>query len=73
MTAVELMYAVAERAKVLANETLPILRLYVSVDATTWHGAQVESKHLNRGELIELILEEEFEDKAKEIDNESTN
>lgn len=68
MTATDLMFELAERAKVLANESIVSLRLHVAVVATTFYGAQAESKHLDRGQLIEQILEEEFADKARELD-----
>ena len=51
---------IVERAKKLADEPINMLRLHVAVDATTFHGAIKESKHLSRGELIESILDEEF-------------
>ena len=59
MTRNELVYAVAEKAKHLANSTLPQLR-YAAGNADTFGGAQRENKHKDRGELVEELLTEEF-------------
>ena len=56
----DVVYAVAEKAKVLANNTLPSLRYAAAVNAKTWAGAQLECAYKSRGELVEEILLEEF-------------
>lgn len=55
----DLIYAIAARVKVLADQPLPELRYSVGTADTYW-GAQRENAHKTRGELIEEILEEEF-------------
>ncbi len=59
MTAIELMYAMAKRARELSNENLPTLRYAVGT-ANTYHGAQAENRHKSRGELVEEILARVF-------------
>jgi len=69
MTAVELLYKITERAKFLVSQPIDDLRYQLGT-ADTYYGAIAESQHMKRGELIETILNEEFEEKAKKIDEE---
>ena len=66
-SAVELMWAMAARARELAGRSINELRLAVGT-ADTPSAAIAESRHKDRGQLIEEILSEEFEDQAKAID-----
>ena len=68
MIAVNLLYKVAERTKELSGMTVNELRYRLGT-ADTYHGAIAEHKHKGRGELIEEILIEEFEDLAKQVDD----
>lgn len=57
----DIVYAVAEKAKKLADEPIDQLRLAVaSMDSTTLSAARRELAGQSRGELMEQILEEEF-------------
>lgn len=67
MTAVELLYKVAERAKALAEERIDMLRIHVGTQDTP-AASIFEMRHRRRGEMIEEILTEEFEKDAMDID-----
>ena len=57
----DVVYAVSKRARELANEKMDDLRLMVSTDPFgSIHAARVEFAGCDRGELIEMILTEEF-------------
>ena len=63
MTQQELMYAMALRARELADYADPLLRI-----RTGRLPEGVRHRDVTRGELIEKILVEEFEDRIKEED-----
>ena len=72
MSTNDLVYKIAKRARELADQSLPELRYAVGT-TDTWAGAQRDSSHLKRGELIEDILTEEFiEEFPKEIQESET-
>lgn len=57
----DLAYAIAKRAKELANETMDELRLMLTTSAEgSIHAARQELAGHTRGELIEAILCDEF-------------
>ncbi len=57
----DLVYKIIERVKVLANHSMVELRIATaSENCHSLHTMLKENKHLSRGELIELILEQEF-------------
>ena len=57
----DVVYAIAERAKVLANQKIDELRRSVaSQEAHTEHAMWSESRHKSRGDMVEEILLEEF-------------
>jgi hypothetical protein len=67
LTAIDLMYKMAERARILSEKQIDALRLEVAT-AETWGGVLRETRGKTRGALIEEILTDEFEDEAKKID-----
>lgn len=67
--AVDLMFAMAKRAGELANEPINALRISAGTQDTPSASIR-ELQHQNRGQLIEDLLIEEFEERAKEIDHE---
>ena len=69
MTTNDLVYKIAERAKVLANQSIRDLRLYVGgANEDTVTAALRAAARQNRGDLIEEILCDEFcEEFPKEI------
>jgi hypothetical protein len=69
MTVLDFMYKMAARAKDLTSKPVDELRLSVAEHATTYHGAIGESQHMKKGDLVEAILIEEFEEEAKKIDD----
>lgn len=66
----DLMYAIAKKARELANLKMPELREAAGYNCDTPHEAREMNKHYTRGELIEIIITEEFEHEAESIDNE---
>jgi hypothetical protein len=56
----DIVYAVAKRARELANKPVLELRIAVAEAATSASGAVKETRGQSRGELIEAILCEEF-------------
>ena len=60
-TKTDLVYKMAERAKILAEETLYLLRIQAADYADTPSQAQQECKHMSRGQCIEKILTDEFD------------
>ena len=65
----DLVYAMAERARVLGDEPVRMLRLKVSTqDSIT--AALAETAHMSKSQLIEDILIEEFEGEMEEVEAE---
>lgn len=56
----DLVAAMANRAKALANHKLDVLRMIAAEDGDTPWKAKQEVGHLSRGELTEQILYDEF-------------
>lgn len=68
MTTNDVVYKLAERAKVLADSPYRALRRTAPNTADLPSQAEKENKHLTRGQLVEIILTEEFcEEFPKEI------
>jgi len=63
----DLMYKIAIMAKELGNETMDGLRLRAGYNCDTDAQARQLNKHCNRGQLIEIILIEECENMAKDL------
>jgi hypothetical protein len=69
----DLVYKIAERAKYLGNASMLLLRTTAGSGDTASQSNR-ELKHLSRGELIEMILTEEFtEEYPKEIEDSEDN
>ena len=69
MTANDLLYAIAKRAQVLCDSSSPeVRRIYGTADTPS--AAISESHGMSKGEVIEAILTNEFEDEANKIDTE---
>jgi hypothetical protein len=66
-TVEDLLYAVAARAKVLAEDKVDNLRASVETAQETRAAAIAENRHKTKGDLIEEILIEEFEEAAKKF------
>lgn len=60
----ELVLAIAVRVKELADTTMPLLRKYADVGG---EGAIAAHKHSTRGELIEDIICQEFEEEEPHV------
>ena len=56
----DLVYAVAKRARELGDLKMPELRSEAGYNCDTFAEAQRVNAHMGRGELIELVLTEEF-------------
>lgn len=64
MTCVDLVYSMAKRAKDLSDEKIDVLRVILGTQDTP-RSAVRENRHRKRGEMIEEILVQEFEDRAR--------
>lgn len=68
MTTNDLVFKIAERAKILANKPINDLRAHLPSNQITRAGVVAEYRHLSRGDLVEEILIDEFiEEFPKEI------
>lgn len=57
----DLMFAISARAKVLADFSMHDLRFLAGYNCETAYEAQQANKGKSRGELIDIILTEEFD------------
>jgi hypothetical protein len=68
----DVIYAVAKRAGELSNMTMDELRLTAGYNCDNMTQAREAHRGMNRGELVELVLTEEFcEEFPKEIEQQS--
>lgn len=56
----DLVYAVAARAKALADMPIPALRMACAENSNTMHEAKGETLGMSRGDMIEKVLLDEF-------------
>lgn len=68
LTRKDLVYAIAAEAKHLADQSMVCLRIEAPQYANSAGGALRETRGRTRGELIEELLTEKFEDEMEEVE-----